>query len=79
MGNNKKNMSNNTSSIVSKVWSFCNPLCDVSIGYGDYLEQLTYLLFLKMVDAKVSQNTTAKHIKSVFEEKLVNFEKEIDN
>lgn len=45
-----KEMSNNTSSIVSKVWSFCNPLRDVGVGYGDYLEQLTYLLFLKMAD-----------------------------
>ena len=43
-------MSKNTSSIVSKVWSFCNPLRDVGVGYGDYLEQLTYLLFLKMAD-----------------------------
>ncbi len=43
-------MSNNTSSIVSKVWSFCNPLRDVGVGYGDYPEQLTYLLFLKMAD-----------------------------
>ena len=43
-------MGNNTSSIVSKVWSFCNPLRDVGVGYGDYLEQLTYLLFLKMAD-----------------------------
>jgi type I restriction enzyme M protein len=43
-------MSNNISSIVSKVWSFCNPLRDVGVGYGDYLEQLTYLLFLKMAD-----------------------------
>ena len=39
-----------TSSIVSKVWSFCNPLRDIGVGYGDYLEQLTYLLFLKMAD-----------------------------
>lgn len=39
-----------TASIVSKVWSFCNPLRDVGVGYGDYLEQLTYLLFLKMAD-----------------------------
>jgi type I restriction enzyme M protein len=44
-------MSNeNTSAIVSKVWSFCNPLRDIGVGYGDYLEQLTYLLFLKMAD-----------------------------
>jgi type I restriction enzyme M protein len=39
-----------TASIVSKVWSYCNPLRDVGVGYGDYLEQLTYLLFLKMAD-----------------------------
>jgi hypothetical protein len=44
------NMSNNTSSIVSKVWSFCNVLRDDGVGYGDYLEQLTFLLFLKMAD-----------------------------
>jgi len=40
----------NESSIVSKVWSFANVLRDDGVGYGDYLEQLTYLLFLKMVD-----------------------------
>ena len=43
-------MNNNTSSIISKVWSFCNTLRDDGVGYGDYLEQLTYLLFLKMAD-----------------------------
>jgi type I restriction enzyme M protein len=41
---------NNTSGIISKVWSFCNTLRDDGVGYGDYLEQLTYLLFLKMAD-----------------------------
>jgi type I restriction enzyme M protein len=40
----------NTASIVSKVWSFCNLLRDDGVSYGDYLEQLTYLLFLKMAD-----------------------------
>jgi len=40
----------NTSSIVSKVWSFCTTLRDDGVGYGDYLEQLTYLIFLKMAD-----------------------------
>ena len=39
-----------TSSIVSKVWSFCTTLRDDGVGYGDYLEQLTYLIFLKMAD-----------------------------
>ncbi len=40
----------NTSGIVSKIWAFCNTLRDDGVGYGDYLEQLTYLLFLKMAD-----------------------------
>ena len=39
-----------TNQIVSKVWSFCNTLRDDGVGYGDYPEQLTYLLFLKMAD-----------------------------
>jgi type I restriction enzyme M protein len=41
---------NTTESIVSKVWSFCHTLRDDGVSYGDYLEQLTYLLFLKMAD-----------------------------
>ncbi|MCL4261707.1 MAG: type I restriction-modification system subunit M [Anaerolineae bacterium] len=43
-------LTNNTASIVSKVWSFCHTLRDDGVGYGDYLEQLTYLIFLKMAD-----------------------------
>jgi hypothetical protein len=37
-----------TDSIISKVWGFCTTLRDDGVGYGDYLEQLTYLIFLKM-------------------------------
>lgn len=37
-----------TDSLVSKVWSFCNTLRDDGVTYGDYLEQITYLIFLKM-------------------------------
>lgn len=40
----------NAESVVSKVWSFCTTLRDDGVGYGDYLEQLTYLIFLKMAD-----------------------------
>jgi type I restriction enzyme M protein len=40
----------NTSTIISKVWNFCNTLRDDGVSYGDYLEQLTYLLFLKLAD-----------------------------
>ncbi len=38
----------NTSTLVQKVWNFCHSLRDDGVGYGDYLEQLTYLLFLKL-------------------------------
>jgi type I restriction enzyme M protein len=38
----------NTSSLIQKVWNFYHTLRDDGLGYGDYLEQLTYLLFLKM-------------------------------
>ncbi|MFY0683819.1 MAG: SAM-dependent DNA methyltransferase [Balneola sp.] len=34
--------------IVQKTWNFCHTLRDDGVGYGDYLEQITYLLFLKM-------------------------------
>jgi type I restriction enzyme M protein len=40
----------NGDNVISKVWSYANILRDDGVGYGDYLEQLTYLLFLKMVD-----------------------------
>jgi len=41
-----------TNLLVSKIWSYCDTLRDDGLGYGDYLEQLTYLLFLKMADEK---------------------------
>ncbi len=34
--------------IVQKLWNYCNVLRDDGLSYGDYVEQLTYLLFLKM-------------------------------
>ena len=43
-------MSEQSSTIISKVWGMCNPLRDDGVSYGDYLEQLTYLIFLKMSD-----------------------------
>ncbi|GGO34436.1 SAM-dependent DNA methyltransferase [Gemmobacter aquaticus] len=39
-----------TNPIIQKVWNFCTILKDDGVGYGDYLEQLTYLIFLKMAD-----------------------------
>ena len=36
------------SDIVQKLWGFCHTLRHDGIDYGDYIEQITYLLFLKM-------------------------------
>jgi type I restriction enzyme M protein len=38
--------------IVQKLWNYCDVLRDDGMGYGDYVEQLTYLLFLKMADER---------------------------
>ncbi len=40
------------SAIVQKLWNYCNVLRDDGLSYGDYVEQLTYLLFLKMADER---------------------------
>ncbi|MGV3722661.1 MAG: N-6 DNA methylase [Actinomycetota bacterium] len=39
---------NGSAQIVQKLWSYCSVLRDDGLSYGDYVEQLTYLLFLKM-------------------------------
>ncbi|HVZ75213.1 MAG TPA: class I SAM-dependent DNA methyltransferase [Polyangia bacterium] len=41
-----------TSALVQKLWNYCNILRDDGLSYGDYVEQLTFLLFLKMADER---------------------------
>jgi len=40
------------SDVVQKLWGFCHTLRHDGIDYGDYIEQITYLLFLKMADER---------------------------
>ncbi len=40
------------SDVVQKLWGFCHTLRHDGVDYGDYIEQLTYLLFLKMADER---------------------------
>lgn len=41
-----------SSAIVQRLWNYCTVLRDDGLSYGDYVEQLTYLLFLKMDDER---------------------------
>jgi type I restriction enzyme M protein len=45
-------MTDHSQQIVQKLWNYCNVLRDDGMSYGDYVEQLTYLLFLKMADER---------------------------
>ena len=40
------------SDIVQKLWGFCHTLRHDGVDYGDYIEQITYLLFIKMADER---------------------------
>jgi len=48
--------------IVQKLWNYCNVLRDDGMSYGDYVEQLTYLLFLKMADERTKPPYKQKSI-----------------
>lgn len=39
-----------TSYVIDKLWNYCHILRDDGLSYGDYVEQSTFLLFLKMAD-----------------------------
>ena len=46
------------SEIVNKVWNYSQVLRDDGVGYGDYVEQLTFLIFLKMADERAAAGQT---------------------
>ena len=59
-------MSNSQTQLIQKLWNYCNILRDDGLSYGDYVEQLTFLLFLKMAD---EQRRPPFHKKSPIPEK----------
>ncbi len=42
----------NSNQLVQKLWNFCNVLRDDGVSTIEYVEQLTYLLFLKMAEER---------------------------
>ena len=55
-------MSNEAPIIVQKLWNFCSVLRDDGVSYGDYVQQLTNLLFLKMADEQTKPPFNKKPI-----------------
>ena len=55
-------MANEAPAIVAKLWNYCNVLRDDGVSYGDYVQQLTNLLFLKMADEQTKPPFNKKSI-----------------
>ena len=54
--------------VVQKLWGFCHTLRHDGVDYGDYIEQITYLLFLKMADERalaLPPDTDWAHLKAL--------------
>ena len=63
------------SSLVSKVWNYAHVLRDQGISYGDYVEQITFLLFLKMDEERSALLNEASAIPAKWRwDKLVGLE-----
>lgn len=60
-----------TTEIVNRVWNYAHVLRDEGIGYGDYVEQLTYLIFLKMTAERVAGGQEESNLASERWSKLV--------
>lgn len=58
-------MKTDSQQIVQKLWSYCNILRDDGLSYPDYVEQLTYLLFLKMAHEQSEASPNVKPITTV--------------
>jgi hypothetical protein len=63
-------INDNSASIVSKVWNYAHVLKNAGVGYGDYVEQITYLLFPriseqhKIVAESESHTTAIAHLEA---------------
>lgn len=55
-------MKREADSLVQKLWSYCNILRDDGLSYPAYVEQLTYLLFLKMADEQAQASPVGKSV-----------------
>lgn len=59
-----------TQDIVQKLWNLCNVLRDDGITYHQYVTELTYILFLKMLDETGGENTLKADVLKAYQERL---------
>lgn len=57
--------------IVNKVWNYAHVLRDDGVGYGDYVEQITFLIFLKMAAEREASGQQVAVLKKYSWKKLV--------
>lgn len=60
-----------TSEIVNRVWNYAHVLRDEGVGYGDYVEQLTYLIFLKMSSERAESGQGGESLAAEYWAKLI--------
>lgn len=59
-----------TVDIVQKLWNLCNVLRDDGITYHQYVTELTYILFLKMLDETGEENTLKADVLKAYQKSL---------
>ena len=59
-----------TQDIVQKLWRLCDVLRDDGITYHQYVTELTYILFLKMLEETGEESALKKEIEQAFKKRL---------
>ena len=64
-----------TQDIVQKLWNFCNILRDDGVTYHQYVTELTYILFLKMLNENGEENSLRAEILLAYQKRLEQYAK----
>ena len=65
-----------TPDIVQKLWNLCNVLRDDGITYHQYVTELTYILFLKMLEETGEESALQKDIGEAYKKRLEKYSDE---
>ena len=65
-----------TQDIVQKLWNLCNVLRDDGITYHQYVTELTYILFLKMINETGTEERLVSSVHEAYAQKLTQYARE---